>query len=193
MQADWRVFRSASVSAADVLKVVLLSIALVATFASIVLKQHLIAALALGVSGYSIGGLFLLEPAPDIALVQFLVETLSTVLIILILAKTSTREREKVINRTERSLRHPKVWRDILISGAIGGLVTFLAVAAVVNRPSRESVAQWHLENALPRTGINDVVGAIITDFRGLDTMIEIAVFSMASMAVYTFADSSAD
>ncbi|RMF52181.1 MAG: DUF4040 domain-containing protein [Chloroflexota bacterium] len=173
-------------SAADVLKVVLLSIALVATFASIVLKQHLIAALALGVSGYSIGGLFLLEPAPDVALVQFLVETLSTVLIILILAKTSTREREKVINRTERSLRHPKVWRDILISGAIGGLVTFLAVAAVVNRPSRESVAQWHLENALPRTGINDVVGAIITDFRGLDTMIEIAVFSMASMAVYT-------
>jgi NADH:ubiquinone oxidoreductase subunit 5 (subunit L)/multisubunit Na+/H+ antiporter MnhA subunit/multisubunit Na+/H+ antiporter MnhB subunit len=172
--------------AADVLRVVLLTIALVATFASILFKRHIIAALALGVAGYSIGGLFLLEPAPDVALVQFLVETLSTVLIILILAKTSTQEREKVIQRAERSLRHPKVWRDIFIASAIGGIVTFFAVAAVVNRPSRQSIAAWHIENALPLTGINDVAAAIITDFRGMDTMIEITVFSMASMAVYT-------
>lgn len=172
--------------AADMLKIVLLIISLVATFASILIKRHIFAALSLGVAGYSIGGLFLLEPAPDVALVQFLVETLSTVLIILILAKTSTKEREKVINRTERSLRHPKVWRDIAISSAIGGLVTFLAVAAVVNRPSRQSVAEWHLENALRLTGINDVAAAIITDFRGIDTMIEITVFGMASVAVYT-------
>lgn len=172
--------------AADILRMVLLAIALVATFASILFRKHIIAALALGVAGYSIGGLFLLEPAPDVALVQFLVETLATVLIILILAKTSTQEREKVIQRAERNLRHPKVWRDILISGTIGGIVTFLAVAAVVNRPERESIAAWHLQNALPLTGINDVAAAIITDFRGVDTMIEITVFSMASVAVYT-------
>jgi NADH:ubiquinone oxidoreductase subunit 5 (subunit L)/multisubunit Na+/H+ antiporter MnhA subunit/multisubunit Na+/H+ antiporter MnhB subunit len=172
--------------AADVLRVVLLVIALAATFASILFKRHIIAALALGVAGYSIGGLFLLEPAPDVALVQFLVETLATVLIILILAKTSTQEREKVIQRAERSLRHPKVWRDIAIAGAIGGIVTFFAVAAVVNRPSRQSIAAWHIENALPLTGINDVAAAIITDFRGMDTMIEITVFSMASISVYT-------
>ncbi|MFN7210327.1 MAG: hydrogen gas-evolving membrane-bound hydrogenase subunit E, partial [Aggregatilineales bacterium] len=182
----WARFNLSVRDSADVLKIVLLLIALIATFGSIVFKRHIIAALSLGVAGYSIGGLFLLEPAPDVALVQFLVETLGTVLIILILAKTSSKEREKVINRTERGLRHPKVWRDIAISGAIGGLVTFLAVAAVVNRPSRESIAQWHIENALSLTGINDVAAAIITDFRGMDTMIEITVFSMASIAVYT-------
>ncbi|MFQ3534604.1 MAG: hydrogen gas-evolving membrane-bound hydrogenase subunit E [Aggregatilineales bacterium] len=179
-------FNISIADSADVLKVVLLLISLIATAASIAFKHHIIAALSLGVAGYSIGGLFLLEPAPDVALVQFLVETLATVLIILILAKTSTQERQKVINRAERSLRHPKVWRDIAISGAIGGLVTFLAVAAVVNRPARQSIAEWHIENALKLTGINDVAAAIITDFRGLDTMIEITVFSAASIAVYT-------
>lgn len=182
----WARFNLSIRDSADVLKIVLLIISLVATFASIIFKRHIIAALSLGVAGYSIGGLFILEPAPDVALVQFLVETLATVLIILILAKTSTQEREKVINRAERNLRHPKVWRDIAISGAIGGLVTFLAVAAVVNRPSRQSIAEWHIENALKLTGINDVAAAIITDFRGMDTMIEITVFSMASVAVYT-------
>jgi multisubunit Na+/H+ antiporter MnhB subunit len=183
---DWAPLEIVLRDAADVLRVALLAISLVATFASILFRRHIIAALALGVAGYGIGGLFLLEPAPDVALVQFLVETLATVLIVLILAKTSTQEREKVIQRAERGLRHPKVWRDIVIASAIGGIVTFFAVAAVVNRPSRQSVAAWHIENALPLTGVNDVAAAIITDFRGVDTMIEITVFSMASVAVYS-------
>jgi NADH:ubiquinone oxidoreductase subunit 5 (subunit L)/multisubunit Na+/H+ antiporter MnhA subunit len=172
-------------SAADGLKAVLIALALGATLASIIFKRHLLAALSLGVGGYAIGGLFLLEPAPDVALVQFLVETLATVLIIMILVRTSDTERAKVIENLWGGSRFG-FWRDIAIAVVVGVGVTVFALAAVSSRPGRQSVAEWHLENALPQTGVTDVVAAIITDFRAMDTLIEIAVFGMAALGVLT-------
>jgi multisubunit Na+/H+ antiporter MnhB subunit len=56
----------------------------------------------------------------------------------------------------------------------------------VNSRPTPQAVANWHLQNALPQAGANDVVAAIITDFRGTDTLIEITVFGMAALGVLT-------
>jgi NADH:ubiquinone oxidoreductase subunit 5 (subunit L)/multisubunit Na+/H+ antiporter MnhA subunit/multisubunit Na+/H+ antiporter MnhB subunit len=174
-------FRDAS----DLLKAMLLILSLGATLASILFRRHLLAALALGVAGYSVGGVFLLEPAPDVAMVQFLVETLATVLIILILAKTSEPERRQamaiVFGESRRGL-----WRDVAIASIIGVGVTLFAISAVTNRVGRDTVASWHLTNAQPETGANDVVAAILTDFRGTDTLIEITVFGMAAIGVLT-------
>ncbi len=172
-------------SAADVLKAVLLALALLATLASILFKRHLLAALALGVAGYSIGGVFLLEPAPDVALVQFVVETLATVLIIMILVRTSDEERARAMQNLWGGPR-VGLWRDIALSAVVGVGVTLFALAAVNNRPNPQTVATWHLENALPATGVNDVVAAIVTDFRGMDTLVEITVFGIAALGVLT-------
>ncbi len=169
----------------DALKVVLLALSLAATLASVLFKQHLVAVLALGVSGYAIGGIFLLEPAPDVALVQFLIETLVTVLTIVILARTSEEERRKAIDRLWDQTR-VGLGRDVLISVAIGTAVGIFALAAVSNRPSPNPISAWHLENALPQAGVNDVVAGIITDFRGMDTLLEITVFGMAALGVLT-------
>jgi multicomponent K+:H+ antiporter subunit A len=172
-------FRDAS----DLLEAVLLVLALVSTGASILFEKHLLAALSLGVAGYAIGGIFLLEPAPDVALVQFLVETLATVLIMLVLARTSAEERQRAIavlwSQSRRGL-----WRDVLISVALGTAMMLFALAAVNSRPTPNSIAAWHLLNAQPRAGVNDVVAAIVTDFRGTDTLIEITVFGVASIGV---------
>jgi multicomponent K+:H+ antiporter subunit A len=172
-------------SVSEVLKVVLLLVALGATFAAVLFRQHLLAALALGIAGYSIGGIFLLEPAPDVALVQFLVETIATVLIIMILVRTSTPEREQVIER-EAQINRWVLLRDITLSALVGIGVTLFALAAVSSRPTPQSISLWHLENALPQTQVNDVVASIVTDFRGMDTLIEITVFGMAALGVLT-------
>jgi multicomponent K+:H+ antiporter subunit A len=171
--------------AGDVLKAVLLLLSLVATGASIVFGRHLLAALSLGVAGYSIGGIFLLEPAPDVALVQFLVETLATVLIVLILARTSPEERQRAMANLWGQSR-AGLLRDLSVAVALGCAMTIFALAAVNSRPTPNSIAAWHLENALPQVGVNDVVAAIVTDFRGTDTLIEITVFGMASLGVLT-------
>ncbi len=171
--------------AADILKIVLIFLALGATLTSILFKKHLLAALALGVAGYSIGGLFLLEPAPDVALVQFLVETIATVLIIMILVRTSDAERAEAMEKLWSGSR-AGLWRDIAIAGAVGVGVTLFALAAVASRSDAQTVSLWHLENALPETGVYDVVASIVTDFRGMDTLVEIGVFGMAALGVLT-------
>jgi len=169
----------------DLLRGLLLLLTLGAMLASILFKKHLIAALALGVAGYSVGGLFLLEPAPDVALVQFMVETLGSVLLIIMLAKISAPEREEAINNLWKQSRAGLV-RDIVLSTLIGGGVGLFALAAVSSRTTPHTIASWHLENALPQLGFPDVVGAIVTDFRGMDTIIEITVFSVAALGVLT-------
>ena len=169
--------------ASDILKLILLLLALGATLASILFQQHLTAVLALGVAGYAIGGLFLLEPAPDVAMVQFLVETLATVLVVLILARTSERERKVAMQRVWVQTRRG-LGRDLLIAGLTGLAVTTFALAAVGSRPTPNPVAAWYLQNALPEAGVKDVVGGIITDFRGADTLLEITVFSLAALGV---------
>ena len=172
-------------SVADVLKVFLLLLALGTTLASILFSRHLLAALSLGIAGYAIGGIFLLEPAPDVALVQFLVETLATVLIIIILARTSENERREAMGRLWGQSRGG-ILRDIAVSAALGAAVTVFALAAVSNRPTPNPIADWHLENAFPRLGVTDVVAGIITDFRGTDTLIEITVFGIAAIGILT-------
>lgn len=172
-------------SSTDLLKAVLLFLALGATLASILFRRHLLAALSLGVAGYSVGGIFLLEPAPDVALVQFLVETLGTVLVIIMLGKISAPERQQAIAGLWSGSKRGLV-RDAAIAGLIGVGVALFSLAAVINRPTRNTVTAWHLANALPKVGATDVVAAIVTDFRGMDTVIEITVFGMAALGVLT-------
>lgn len=169
----------------DVVKLVLLGITLAAAIGTIVIKEHFLAALSLGVMGYAVGGVFLVEPAPDVALVHFLVETMATVLVIVMLGRISAKQRKKAMNRLWGQTRRG-IARDIVISTVIGAVVSAFAVAAVLNRPERTSVATWHLDNSFEATGATDVVAAILADFRGTDTLLEIAVFSMAAVGVLT-------
>lgn len=164
----------------------LLILAVVATVFSILFRGHILAVLALGVAGYAVGGIFLLTPGPDIAMVQVLVETLAAVFVVIMLSRISERRRrraaEVIFGGGKRIIR-----RDILISVLVGVGVTAFALAAVVNRPTRDSmVADYYLENTEESIGVHDVVGAIITDYRGTDTLFEITVFSMAGLGVLT-------
>jgi len=171
-------------SGTDILRALLLLVSLGATLASILYRKHLLAALALGLSGYCVGGLFLLEPAPDVALVQFMVETVGTVLLIVMLSRIDAGERERAMNALWKQSRAGLV-RDGIIATVIGVGVGLFALAAVNHRPAPQTIATWHIEHSSD-LAINDVVGAIVTDFRGMDTIIEITVFGVAALGVLT-------
>lgn len=169
----------------DLMKAVLLLLSLASVLASILFKGHLLAVLALGVAGYAVGGIFLLEPGPDVAMVQILVETLTAVLVIVMLSRISERKRKAAADVIWGNGKS-NVRRDILVSGLVGIGVGGFALAAVIHRPERQSpLADWYLANA-DLVGVTDVVGGLITDFRGTDTLIEITVFSMAALGVLT-------
>lgn len=172
----------------DILDVMLLIMAMFAAWMSIRVRRHLHAALALGIFGYAIGGVFLVEPAPDVALVQFLVETLATVVLVIMISRVNSRQRLAAIQVLKRRMDNrvdafARV-RDLTIAGITGVVMGLFALVALVNRDNRDSIATWHLDNAYTEVGVTDVVSAILTDFRGTDTLIEIAVFSTAALGL---------
>lgn len=176
-----------SVTITDLAKIFMLFLTVAAGAITVLVREHVKAAIAYGVIGYAIGVIFLIDHAPDVALVQLLVETMATVLIIIMLGRIRSGARLKVINRLWMG-RHDYnfgLLRDLGISITIGLAVFVFSLIALQNRPARQSIARWHLENAA-LVNTEDVVGAIVADFRGTDTLLEIAVFTTAALGVLT-------
>jgi NADH:ubiquinone oxidoreductase subunit 5 (subunit L)/multisubunit Na+/H+ antiporter MnhA subunit/multisubunit Na+/H+ antiporter MnhB subunit len=180
-----------AIDAALILRITLLLLSVAASAATVLVRKHIHAALAIGVLGYSVGVLILIEPAPDVSMVQFLMETLSTILIIVMLSRISTAQRMEAVSRLWQGTRriagiNMGIWRDLLIAAAVGVSVFFFTLTALVNRPDRETITQYHLDNTYAEIGVEDVVGAIVADWRGMDTVIEVMVFCVAGLGVLT-------
>ncbi len=175
-------------SVIDILDVMLLVLAIGAAWYSVLTERHINAALALAIFGYAVGGVFLVEPSPDVALVQLLVETLATVVLVIMISRVDRDQRNAAIEVLKRPLTNVRdgfaKFRDITISLITGAVMSAFALVALVNRDNRDSIAGWHLDNADTQVGVTDVVSAILTDFRGTDTMIEIGVFAVCALGL---------
>lgn len=176
-----------SVTIIDLAKIFMLLLTIAAGIYTVVVREHVKAAIAYGVIGYASGVIFLIEHAPDVALVQLLVETMATVLIIIMLGRINTATRRRVTANlwTGRHRHGFGFLRDLGISVVIGVAVFVFSLIALQNRPERRSIAEWHLANAA-LVNTEDVVGAIVADFRATDTLMEIAVFTTAALGVLT-------
>ncbi len=176
-----------SVTITDLAKIFMLFLTVAAGILTVIVREHVKAAIAYGVIGYAIGVIFLIDHAPDVALVQLLVETMATVLIIVMLGRIRAGIRLKMITGLWQGRHEHNIGllRDLGISIVIGAAVFVFALIALQNRPERDSIAQWHLENT-SSLNTGDVVGAIVADFRGTDTLLEIAVFTTAALGMLT-------
>ncbi len=172
-----------------------------ASFASVTLLRDLFAIIALGSSGLAIALLFCLEPAPDVALVMVVVDILTVVILVLSLMKLPAEYRGRVARETSRLSDRRRRTLDLIVCLGAGLVVTVIcletlskgttgSVAAgggVVSDVSRLSrVTPYYEATARALTSAKDIVGAIVVDFRGFDTLIEITVFSLAGLGIYS-------
>jgi multicomponent K+:H+ antiporter subunit A len=155
---------------------------------TILLRRDFSAVLAMSAAGLGMAILFVLEPAPDVALVQIVVDLLATVILVLALARIPRRQRAaaQVLAEAEyRGRDRRSLIRDLLVAGSVGLVVAAITFTSLTTRP-RESVATpYYEDNAKSLTSATDIVGAIVVDFRAQDTLIEIVVFSMAGLGIY--------
>jgi multicomponent Na+:H+ antiporter subunit A len=148
----------------------------VAAFVTLYTNHRITAIVALGVVGYMMVMLFVILRAPDLALTQMVVETVTTTLFLLcfyFLPKLGKRMEKMSFKLT-----------NLLISLAVGITFTLLTLAATGNKlftPITE-----FFENAYELAGAKNIVNAILVDFRGFDTMLEITVLLIAGLGVYT-------
>ena len=119
--------------------------------------------------------------APDLALTQFAVEVVTTVLFLLGLRWLPRR----VPDNTDLSLRvRLRRARDLLIALAAGVGMAVLSYAMMTRRSSN-SISPFYLENSVPGGGGTNVVNVMLVDFRSLDTLGEITVLGAVALTVY--------
>jgi multisubunit Na+/H+ antiporter MnhB subunit len=112
---------------------------------------------------------------------------MGTVLIIIMLGRISTKTRIEAMEKLWQG-RHRHNFgflRDLGISIVIGIAVFVFSLIALQNRPDRQTITEWHMQHTLEQ-GTEDVVGAIVAEFRGTDTLMEIIVFTTAGLGVLT-------
>jgi multicomponent Na+:H+ antiporter subunit A len=138
-------------------------------------KSRLAAVAALGVVGLSFSLLFLFYSAPDLAMTQFSVDTLTVILFVLVLYKLP-----KYLNLSENYLRI----KHGILSISFGVLITLL-ILRVLSEPKNTEISEYYAENAYKLAHGKNIVNVILVDFRGIDTMIEISVLIVAALGVF--------
>lgn len=145
-------------------------------------KYHRLAALILlGGAGLVTCLTFVWFSAPDLALTQLLVEVVTTVLLLLGLRWLPKRIETAGSTTVKARLRR---YRDFVIAMAAGAGLTAISYATMT-RVSPDGIARHFLERAYTEGGGTNVVNVILVDFRGFDTLGEIAVLGIVALTVY--------
>ncbi|MBZ5753019.1 Na+/H+ antiporter subunit A [Metabacillus rhizolycopersici] len=148
----------------------------IAAFVIVLAKSRLTAMIALGALGFLVSMFFVDFRAPDLALTQLVVETVTVALFLLCFYHLPEL-------RKERS-RVPFKATNLIVSLGVGIIVTIIALSANGNRLFAP-ISSFY-EQAYELAGAKNIVNAILVDFRGFDTMLEILVLCMAGLGVFT-------
>lgn len=153
----------------------ILVIAVGGVFAVLYARNRLTAIVSLGIQGFAVALLYMLLGAPDLSFTQFMVETLSVV----ILALVMTRLRLSPADR--RPLRESVI--DASIAALAGGGLGLLLLKVTQLPFDDRLTAFFNAHSKVVAHGRN-IVNVIIVDFRGLDTLGEISVVMIAGLAI---------
>lgn len=138
-------------------------------------RTRIAAIIALGANGYSLALLFSLLGAPDLALTQVMVETVSVALFLSVFVYLPP---YKPLPDSRLRIGH------LALATTFG----FGAAALVyVTRGMRvaPTISDYFVKHSVAEAGGHNIVNVILVDFRGLDTLGEIAVLAIAGLAAY--------
>jgi len=169
---DW----SHSLGQVSVKEIAVLLAMLIAVGILFFTRSRLTAIIGLGIVGYGIGLIFIFFGAPDVAITQFLVETLTVILFVLVLHRLPEfRNFERL--RLERAF--------LILPVLFGAFMTFILLLVTNNRLV-SNLKAYFVENSYTLGKGKNIVNVILVDFRALDTLGEICVLSIAAIGIYS-------
>ncbi|WP_322552520.1 Na+/H+ antiporter subunit A [Priestia megaterium] len=163
-------------SSIGVYEAILAVVMVAATITTLLAKSRLTAIISLGVVGYTLSLFFVLFQAPDLALTQLVIETVSVSLFLLCFYYLPEFRKRKV--RVKFQLP------NLLVALLVGTTVTLLGISANSTKLF-ESISHYFIENSYEKAGGENMVNVILVDFRGFDTLFEITVLCIAALAIY--------
>lgn len=148
---------------------------LTGTYGAVHSKSRLTAIAALGVVGYGVALLYTIYGAPDLAITQFLIETLTVILFVLVFYHLP--EFPKISSAPTR-------FRDLAVAVTAGATMTVLVLVAT-NTQLHEPISDYFAEHSYPDAHGRNIVNVILVDFRAIDTLGEITVLGVSAMGVF--------
>lgn len=135
---------------------------------------------ALSIIGIGVTVYFVLYRAPDLALTQMLVETITLLLVLLVVLRLrrdgADREPLAPLGAGRRALR---AGLSVGFGLILGGGVLFFQAPGVPDR-----AGEFYLRNSVALAQGTNAVNTVVIDFRGWDTLLEIGVLLIASLGV---------
>ncbi|WP_319782789.1 putative monovalent cation/H+ antiporter subunit A [Oceanisphaera sp. IT1-181] len=130
---------------------------------------------ALGVLGFVMAMVYVFFSAPDLAITQILVETLTVIMLVLVLFRLP--RFQELSGRVVR-------WRDAVVAAAFGVLVTMMLLTVHQTALPGERISDYLAANSYVLAHGRNIVNVILVDFRALDTLGEIFVLALAAIGV---------
>ncbi|WP_119070228.1 putative monovalent cation/H+ antiporter subunit A [Aggregatilinea lenta] len=162
-------------SGVRVYEVVIAGVIIAAALTVTQLNKRLSAAAALGVVGYGVTLIYILYGAPDLAMTQFAIETLTVILFVVVIYRLP--KLKQLSSTTARRM-------DAVLAVVVGVTMTLLTLV-VTSVPMRSQLSPFFAEMSYIAAHGHNVVNVILVDFRGFDTMGEITVLSVAAIGVF--------
>ncbi|MGQ3413519.1 hydrogen gas-evolving membrane-bound hydrogenase subunit E [Natrinema sp. LN54] len=154
-----------------------LLVAVIGGLAVVVSESHIAGVLTLSILGFMVAIFYILASAPDLALTQLVVETLVLVIFLLVIEEIP----ESYEVEVGRSVR------DAVLSVAVGATAFVTVLVTTSARPDGPTdIARYYAEQAVPEGGGTNIVNVTLVDFRGFDTLGELAVVALASISILT-------
>lgn len=136
-------------------------------------RSRLIVTATFGIVGYSMALAYTLFSAPDVAITQFLAETLTLMLMILILHQLPAYTLKKRINH----------WKYLPVA-IVFGLLMMVITYTMLEYESQSALKQYFLEQSVSAGKGANAVNVILVDFRALDTLGEITVLTITMLGI---------
>lgn len=155
---------------------------IIAAFIATEIKDLLAAVISLGAVGFSVAIMFILVQAPDLAIVQIVVEVVTIVVFVAVIFRTT-----HVDETIGKKMTAPHVFATVCFS-FFAVFFVIAVVSALRELPAfgnaTMKVAGEYIRLGLPRAGGANLVADVILDFRALDTLGEATVLFTSVVGV---------
>lgn len=157
-------------------EVILVFVILVSLGIIMMTKSRMVSIIMLGAVGFSMALFFVFFRAPDLALTQLAIETVTTTLFLVCfyhLPKVSKLPETRQFKLTN------------FVVAVLVGLVSILIGLSAYSHRIFDSISEYHIEHVYDLAAGKNMVNVILVDFRGYDTVFETVVFAIAGIGIY--------
>ncbi|MFB9860336.1 Na+/H+ antiporter subunit A [Salinicoccus siamensis] len=157
-------------------EMILVMIVLISITVILATKSRIVSIIMLSAIGFVMALFFVFFRAPDLALTQLAIETVTTALFLVCFYHLPARS------------KHPERMRfkftNFLVSLGVGIIVIMIGLIAYSNQLF-DRISQFHIDNVKELGAGGNMVNVILVDFRGFDTLFETLVFGIAGIGIY--------